>query len=129
MRSSMHCNNHCIAALLLVLLSSGRPAQAGSVGFRTVKTIPVGTAPKAVIIGEFNGDGWLDLAVANSGDPNTGNDGSVTLVLGGFLGQFRIAGSFPAGKNPESIAAGDVNGDGKLDLAVANPGDTTTGAG
>src|SRR3989442_1462779 len=33
--------------------------------------------------------------------------------------------TFPSGPNPQVVAVGDFNGDGKLDLAVANAGSTT----
>ena len=78
--------------------------------------ISVGTAPSSLALADFNRDGRLDLAVANSGS----ND--VTILLGDGAGGFRpAAGSpFAAGNSPNDIAVGDVNGDGNLDLAFAN---------
>jgi hypothetical protein len=69
-------------------------------------------------VADFNGDGKLDLAVANSGD-NT-----ITLLLGDGRGGFTpsMGSPFAAGTQPASVAVGDFNGDGKLDLAVANSG-------
>ena len=82
--------------------------------------IRVGTSPTSVALADFNRDGKLDLAVANSGS----ND--VTILLGDGAGGFRPAAASPfaAGNSPNDIAAGDVNGDGNLDLAFANH-DTT----
>jgi hypothetical protein len=83
--------------------------------------IAVGSDPDAIAVGDFNNDGKLDLAVANSGD------GTVTLLLGNGDGTFTPASSSPyaVGQYPTSIAAADFNGDGKLDLAVVNLTDGT----
>jgi hypothetical protein len=98
------------ANAVLVLLGNGD----GTFGAPT--TIPVGTQPEAIIVGDFNNDGKLDLAVANSGD------GTITLLLGKGDGTFtQASGSpYPVGRGPSALAVADFNGDGKLDLAVAN---------
>lgn len=84
--------------------------------FQPPITIAVGNTPYAIVAGDFNNDGRLDLAVANYGD-NT-----VTLLLGNGNGTFTEASGspYPVGKGPVAIATADFNGDGKLDLAVAN---------
>jgi hypothetical protein len=109
--------------MLLLLFMGGNPANA-SVGFQTPVTYPVGPAPVAVALGDFNGDGRLDLAVANHGDSSAGDDGNLSILLGNGDGTFQAASNIPVGKNPQSLAVGDFNGDGKLDLAVLNSGDT-----
>lgn len=80
---------------------------------------PVGHSPSAVAVGDFNGDGKLDMAVADEGD-NT-----VSILLGNGDGTFQSQSTFPAGAAPGAIVAGDFNGDGKLDLGVANFTDNT----
>jgi Domain of unknown function (DUF4347)/FG-GAP-like repeat len=76
--------------------------------------IPVGTNPSAVTVGDFNGDGKLDLAAANYL-----ND-SVSILLGNGTGGFGTATKFAAGDRPYDVTVGDFNGDGKLDLAATN---------
>src|SRR5439155_7342577 len=65
-------------------------------------------------MGDFTGDGKLDLAVANS------TDNTLTILLGPGDGTFTPVSSPPATGTPFGLAIGDFNGDGKLDLAVAN---------
>ena len=92
----------------------------GSGGFTAASGSPVaaGTLPLSVIVGDFNGDGLQDLAVANS------NSNNVTVLLGNGSGGFSSASASPftVGTNPHLIVAGDFNGDGLQDLATANYG-------
>ena len=68
---------------------------------------------------DLNGDGSLDLAVAN----NTGN--SITVLLGNGDGTLNTTttATYAAGNGPTSIAVADYNGDGILDLAVTDQTD------
>ena len=70
----------------------------------------------AIVAGDFNGDGKLDLAVTDSG----GN--AVLVLLGNGDGTFQPPITIAVGNGPDAIVAGDFNNDGKLDLAVANYG-------
>ena len=83
-------------------------------------TLTTGLVPFAMATADFNGDGILDLVVANQ------NDNNLTLFMGNGDGTFTPASSSPlTGTSPSSIAIGDFNGDGNLDLAVTNLGDNT----
>jgi hypothetical protein len=87
--------------------------------FLAPRAFDAGTYPNSVAVGDFNGDGIADLAVADSGDPFTGGSG-VSVLLGNGDGSFQAPRTFAAGNTPKSVAVGDFNGDGKIDLAVAN---------
>jgi hypothetical protein len=78
----------------------------------------VGTNPSALVVADFNGDGFDDLALANSGS------GNVTVLLGNGTGGFTVplGSPFTVGTTPSALVVADFNGDGKPDLAVANVG-------
>ncbi len=82
--------------------------------FQTAVDYKAGTGPQSAAVGDFNGDGVPDLAVASNGS-NT-----VSILLGKGDGTFRPAVNYPAGQGASSVAVGDFNGDGKLDLVVGN---------
>jgi hypothetical protein len=90
-----------------------------SVGFLLASSPATGSDPYSVAVGDFNGDGKLDLAVANENNGHA-EDSTVSILLGDGTGNFSLVSSPTVGSEPESVAVGDFNGDGKLDLAVAN---------
>jgi hypothetical protein len=78
--------------------------------------IPVGKGPGSVILADVNHDGHLDILVANV------ESETLSVLLGDGKGHF-VAAPGPAcatGKSPNDIAVGDFNGDGNLDLVIAN---------
>jgi len=92
--------------------------------FNLQPSIPAnGTNPQSIAVGDFNGDGIPDLAIAMYG---SGSPSSAWVLLGKGDGTFSAAGNIGAGGVfPYSIAAGDFNGDGIPDLAMANYGSDT----
>jgi len=90
--------------------------------FQEAGFINVGGRPSAVVAGDFNEDGSLDLAVAIKVNTNATPGNSVVLLEGDGHGDFVDAGSFATGSQPDALVEGDFTGDGHLDLAAADYG-------
>src|SRR5215475_11288081 len=89
----------------------------------SITPYPTGISPTSVAIGDLNGDGHQDLAVANYNDPNLLDEGTVSVFLGNGDGTLSAATQYPTGTSSpgaQSGAIGDVNGDSRPDLVVAN---------
>jgi hypothetical protein len=97
-----------------VLLGSGDGTFGAMTNFGT------GSYPRSVAIGDLNGDGKPDLATANFGNYLTPPGTTVSVLLGNGDGTFGTKTDFGVGVDPRSVAIGDLNGDTKPDLAVAN---------
>jgi hypothetical protein len=83
----------------------------------TASYLSRGGAEPSIVVGDFDGDGKLDLAVAGT---------AVTILIGHGDGTFHLAANFDPGSLPSWAAMGDLNGDGKTDLAVSTFADTVT---
>src|SRR5205814_8398022 len=94
----------------------------GDGSFQPVRFFSAGAAmSKSLAAGDFNGDGKVDLIVANAGSNN------VSMLLGNGDGTFQAALTFAVGDHPQFVAVGDFNGDRKLDVAVASYNTNTVG--
>ena len=87
--------------------------------FSAALAYPVGAIAEDVLTADFNGDGRLDLAVANYGDSTVG------VLLGNADGTFQPQQTSATGIWPMSLAVGDFNADGKLDLTSVSAGNAT----
>ncbi|TAG15120.1 MAG: hypothetical protein EAZ35_11050, partial [Sphingobacteriia bacterium] len=99
-------------------------SSSGSISFAAKQDFSVGVHPYSVGIGDLDGDGKPDLAVANY----TSNDVSIlrNTTINGSI-SFAAVHNFSIGSTTESVAIGDLDGDGKLDLAFAHTGSNSIG--
>jgi hypothetical protein len=84
--------------------------------FRPAQHYTADHNPTAVAVGDFSGNGALDLAVANE----YSND--VSILVGNGDGSFQAPQDYAVGADPYSVAVGDFTRNGTLGLAVADGG-------
>ncbi len=110
------------AAQIAFLAGNG---SGGGFNFQTPATFPAGgLVPNSIVAGDFNGDGILDVAVADQGSSQ------VSILQGDGAGNFNAANGSPyatttayGGRGPTSLVTADFNGDGRLDFATADNSD------
>ena len=103
------------SAQISVLLGNGDGTFRSATQFSTGSDSP----PQSLVLGDFNRDGNLDVAVTDL------SDGTVSILLGNGDGTFQPPVKSPAGPNVDSMVIGDFNHDDMLDLAVTNANDST----
>jgi hypothetical protein len=81
---------------------------------------PLGTPDVtfSIVLGDLDGDENLDIVVGNNGFPGSQN----ILYLNNGFGEFPVSTSLGAPDNTRSVALGDLNLDGALDIVVGNYG-------
>jgi len=87
--------------------------------FKAAVSYPVGEAPDAVAVADFNNDGNLDIVTASA------MTNSVSILLGNGDGTFQAAASFATPQDPIFVAVADFNRDGNMDIATIDLADST----
>ena len=101
-----------------VLLGKGHGTFAAPVDSAT------GVGPRALALGDLDGDGKLDMVTANYAPE--AEYGTVTSLLGNGDGTFTTKVEYEAeGENTRTVALADLDSDGKLDLVVVDQGART----
>jgi hypothetical protein len=115
-----------VFAAVLVFGLLAAPVFAAVFSARTDFT--VGDKPIAVLLVDLNADGKPDIVTANTGANGFGNTVTIranATAAGALFPTFASSPNVTVGNNPSSVAAADLNGDGKPDLAVVNRADNT----
>lgn len=110
--------------LALLCLSQGVFSQINSGSFLSKVDFPTGanTLPTDLYVGDLDGDNKPDVATANNWGNNIGVFRNQTLP--GFINNLSLGApaNFSSGNSPTAITGDDIDGDGKVDLLVANYG-------
>ena len=116
--ASSNPTNRYLDGFVQVLINNGDGTFQSAVQYTT------NIIPAAIGIGDFNGDGKQDLAVANAcgTDSNCQTAGTVSVLMGNGDGTFAPAVNYVCVNEADSVVTADFNTDGKLDLAVAGVG-------
>ncbi len=98
-------------------------AAVGTISYSAKVDYPVGVTPVGVAVGDLDGDGKLDVAVANLNSNKISALRNTSAAIGAI--SFAAKEDFETGLYPWSVAIGDLDGDGKADLALSNSSSNT----
>jgi len=105
-----------LALLGLLIL----PPTVFAASFEPYISYATGSRPEAVAVGDVNGDGKNDVVMTTSAYFDPANDYKLFVFLQNSAGQLDTPIKYPVSGDPASVAIGDMNNDGKQDVAVGN---------
>lgn len=108
------CSQSSPTAAVLIMLGNGNGT------FQSPVSYALPSGGNNVVVADLRQNGKLDLIVPGAGTANNQIFDDIYILLGNGDGTFKSPVSYVAQANPVSVAVGDFNGDGKLDLAVLN---------
>lgn len=110
--------------LICALLLSANALTGYAIGcakpqFKAARSFLIGQVPIGVAVADFNSDGKLDIATANSGavDPT---QNTIAVLYGDGTGEFGGLANTILGRKPYALALANINNDGRPDLVTAN---------
>ncbi len=107
-------NNCGVVGSRSFTLSVTNPSACNAIAFTNQPNVKTEATPAALVTGDFNGDGKIDLVVANY------EANSISVFLNDGAGKWKTKTEYPVGQNPIFVTAGDLNQDEIPDLIVAN---------
>jgi FG-GAP-like repeat/Domain of unknown function DUF11 len=111
---------------LALFLATAVPAAAADPLFQPYEAYPVGSWPEAVAIGDVTGDGRNDVVMTTSFYFDEPNDYRLWVFAQAADGTLSAPVSYPTaaayGNRPESVAIGDLTGDGRADVVLGLSG-------
>lgn len=112
-----YCNSNCSSGVASVLLGNGDGTFQSAVSYNTG-----GAVAYSLVVADVNGDGKPDLLVVDEcASSSSCSTGLLSVLLGNGDGTFQTAVTYAsAAPSPQAIAAADLNGDGKLDVALVS---------
>jgi len=102
------------AWLLMITICVLNCSLQAQVSFTNSSSLSVGSEPASIVTTDINGDGKLDLIVANQ------LSNTISVLTNNGNGGFANYGTYSVGNSPRYLVAADLNGDGKIDIITAN---------
>jgi len=84
------------------------------------QSLPVGDAPHNIAFADFDADGDIDLAVANTNNYNSGSLNHLSILINNGDGSFASQIPYQLSAALWSVAAGDLDSDGDIDLVTSD---------